>query len=326
MDTSTLITLYTQRYSCNNNVPHPATLTLEERADITPAILGLPQPHKFIHLHFQYSKSNASKKILMHLYLEYQTHDWFKQEHIDKLNLFRIAAFTMHYDFDISDATGNLGATRYVEEHEKRLWFPNLPEFASGENRQDHSDPAGAQGETWSRDVARQAEIERQQVQDDLRMATLRELYRTQVPDHSFSTRIPGIYGHPSLALASTGALSTDAVATGDGSTGAVSAAPVLPATGLYYFAPYDPTMTLVRPFPQAGEYSELESHGTDTHPRKMIIADDWFSTSWFTLFFNKLFKGHDIGTVLTRLFVLSILVSGFSTSSRRYLGTAFCY
>ncbi|RAL62045.1 hypothetical protein DID88_002532 [Monilinia fructigena] len=243
MDTTALSTLYTQRYSCNNNIPHPATLSLEERADITPAILGFPQPHKFIHLHYQYSKGNASKKILMHLYLEYQTHDWFNQEDIDKLNLFRIAAFTMHYDFDVSDATGNLGATRYVAEHEKRLWFPNLPEFANGENRQENSNLTGAQGENLLQDVARQAEIERQQIQDDLRMAALRELYRTQVPDHSFSTRIPGIYVHPSLALASTGNASAGTAPTDDGSTGAASTAPALPATASYYFAPYDPTM-----------------------------------------------------------------------------------
>lgn len=169
----------------------------------------------------------------MHLYLGYQTHDWFNQDDIDKLNLFRIAAFTMHYHSDISHATGNLGATRYIEEHEKKMWFPNLSKITRGESRQENSGLAGTQGETSSRNVTQQVETEQQQIQSDLYMDSLRELYRTQVPDHSFSTRNPGTYGHPSFALAS-----TDAASTATPSTAPTSTAPTS-----YAFAPYDPSM-----------------------------------------------------------------------------------
>ncbi|ESZ97894.1 hypothetical protein SBOR_1770 [Sclerotinia borealis F-4128] len=116
----------------HNQIPHPTTLTIEQRKDITPAILGNSEPHKFIHLHFKYAGHAKSKHIIMHQYIDYATHNWYRQADIDKLNMFRIAACAMHFGVDIYKGERRY---RYLTKAERAEWFPGLQEFA-GEVRE----------------------------------------------------------------------------------------------------------------------------------------------------------------------------------------------
>ncbi|QSZ31348.1 hypothetical protein DSL72_000911 [Monilinia vaccinii-corymbosi] len=207
MDPNTMTELYNLRFACNNNIPHPATLTLEERSDVTPAVLGVPEPHKFVHLHFKYSGNKNSKEILIHRYKEYLSHDWFDQRDIDKLNLFRIAAISMHIGVDISHTTGNLGSRKYLKEDERRLWFPNLSEFANETEREgdpqenaetdfyseknarlfnSRRDIEGAQGGTSSQSTSHRTDTEELDVQNDNSISRMREMFNSQSINDSF--------------------------------------------------------------------------------------------------------------------------------------------
>ncbi|KAJ8063954.1 hypothetical protein OCU04_007801 [Sclerotinia nivalis] len=109
-----------------NVIPHPTSLTIKQRQDISAAVLGKPEPHKYIYLHFKHSDSGISKQIIMHQYRNHRRHDWFNQDDIDKLNLFRIAAVTLKTGFDISKGER---CWRFVTKAERKEWFPRLREF-----------------------------------------------------------------------------------------------------------------------------------------------------------------------------------------------------
>ncbi|APA14049.1 predicted protein [Sclerotinia sclerotiorum 1980 UF-70] len=110
-----------------NMIPHPTSLTIEQRQDVSPAVLGKPEPHKYIYLHFKYSEIGISKQIIMHQYRNYRRHNWFSQDDTDKLNLFRIAAIALQKGVDISRGKRRW---RYLTEEERKEWLPRLREFA----------------------------------------------------------------------------------------------------------------------------------------------------------------------------------------------------
>ncbi|CAD6443127.1 f5ad3603-9306-4f24-a0e9-8bd2b1496b98 [Sclerotinia trifoliorum] len=110
-----------------NVIPHPTSLTIGQMQDISPAILGKPEPHKYIYLHFRYSESGISKQIIIHQYRNHRRHNWFSQDDIDKLNLFRIAAITLQTGVDISR---DKRCWRFLTKAERKEWFPRLRKFA----------------------------------------------------------------------------------------------------------------------------------------------------------------------------------------------------
>ncbi|KAF7876688.1 hypothetical protein EAF04_001773 [Stromatinia cepivora] len=123
-----------------NVIPHPTSLTIKQRQDISAAVLGKPEPHKYIYLHFRHSDSGISKQIIMHQYRNHARHDWFNQDDIDKLNLFRIAAVTLRTGVDISKGER---CWRFVTKAERKEWFPRLREFAEETEAREAREAAG---------------------------------------------------------------------------------------------------------------------------------------------------------------------------------------
>ncbi|KAF7899384.1 uncharacterized protein EAF01_008597 [Botrytis porri] len=108
-----------------NSVPDPRSLTIEQRKDITAAVLGNPEPHKFIHFHFWGVDDEVrSKQIIMHRYSHARHHDWYNHDDINKLNVFRLAAVT----FGLTGIDISVGERCWsvVPKSLKRAWFPNL--------------------------------------------------------------------------------------------------------------------------------------------------------------------------------------------------------
>ncbi|KAF7940076.1 uncharacterized protein EAE98_000203 [Botrytis deweyae] len=111
-----------------NSIPDPRYLTIEQRKDVTPAVLGNAEPHKFIYFHFRkVDDSVRTNQIIMHRYPNARHHDWDNQDDIDKLNVFRFAAITLA----ITDTDVSVGEKCWSEVSLslKRMWFPNLIEF-----------------------------------------------------------------------------------------------------------------------------------------------------------------------------------------------------